>query len=91
MMGWYAGLQYNFSPKIFISSTYSQSRLYSKNNFCSQYPSMYKRGQYFVANIFWNVSNNLQVGAEYLRGWKKDFTGHNEDANRLNAMVQYSF
>lgn len=27
--GWFAGMQYNFSPKVFITSTYGQSRLYS--------------------------------------------------------------
>lgn len=91
MMGWYAGLQYNFSPQVFISSTYSQSRLYSEKDFSTQYPTMYKYGQYLVANVFWNVTSNLQVGAEYLRGWKKDFTEHKEDANRVNAIVQYSF
>ena len=30
MMGWYAGLQYNITPNVFVSSTYSQSRLYSE-------------------------------------------------------------
>ena len=33
MLGWYAGLQYNISPKVFLSSTYSMSRLYSENGY----------------------------------------------------------
>ena len=55
MLGWYAGLQYNISPKVFLSSTYSMSRLYSENGYPANEPSTYRYGQYFVANLFWNV------------------------------------
>lgn len=91
MLGWYAGLQYNICPNIFVSGTYSLSRLYSENGYPSQEPDMYRKGQYFVANAFWNVSSNLQVGVEYLRGWRSDFNSDTRHANRLNALVQYSF
>lgn len=91
MLGWYAGLQYNLCPSIFLSTTYSLSRLYSENGYPSDEPDMYRKGQYLVTNIFWNVSNNLQVGAEYLRGWRTDFNGDSRHANRMNALVQYSF
>ncbi len=91
MMGWYAGLQYNFSKRVFITSTYSASRLYSDHHYPSDEPEMYRIGQYLVANAFWNVSSNLQVGLEYLRGWRKDFDSSTRHANRLNALVQYSF
>lgn len=91
MLGWYAGLQYNISPKVFVSGTYSLSRLYSEHTYPSDMPEMYRKGQYLVANLFWNVSSNLQVGAEYLRGWRTDFNSSTRHANRLNALVQYSF
>lgn len=91
MLGWYAGLQYNITPNIFLSGTYSLSRLYSENGYPSENPEMYRKGQYFVANAFWNVSSNLQVGVEYLRGWRTDFNSDTRHANRLNALVQYSF
>lgn len=91
MLGWYAGLQYNLCSNIFLSTTYSLSRLYSEHNYPSNQPEMYRKGQYLVTNIFWNVSNNLQVGAEYLRGWRSDFNDNTRHANRLNALVQYSF
>ena len=68
MMGWYAGLQYNITPKVFVSSTYSQTRLYSENDYPVTPSDQYRYGQYLVANIFWNVNANLQVGAEYLSG-----------------------
>lgn len=91
MMGWYAGLRYNFSPKVFISSTYSQSRLYSKNDFPQTPSDRYRYGQYLVANIFYNVTSNLQLGAEYLRGWRTDFNREKRHANRINLSAQYNF
>ena len=91
MLGWYAGLQYNLCPKIFVSGTYSLSRLYSENGYSDLKPNLYRKGQYLVANAFWNVSSNLQVGVEYLRGWRTDFNADSRHANRLNALVQYSF
>lgn len=91
MMGWYAGLQYNITPKIFVSGTYSLSRLYSENGYPNDIPTYYRKGQYLVANAFWNVSSNLQVGVEYLRGWRSEFNSSTRHANRLNALMQYSF
>ena len=91
MLGWYAGLQYNISPKVFLSSTYSMSRLYSENGYPANEPSTYRYGQYFVANLFWNVTPNMQVGAEYLRGWRTNFDNSTNHANRMNLLVQYSF
>lgn len=58
---------------MFVSGTYSLSRLYSEHGYPSENPEAYRKGQYLVANLFWNVTSNLQVGAEYLRGWRTDF------------------
>lgn len=91
MLGWYAGLQYNVCPKVFLSSTYSMSRLYSDNGYPDVVGSTYHYGQYFVANMFWNVTSNMQVGAEYLRGWRNNFDNSTYHANRINLLVQYSF
>lgn len=91
MMGWYAGLQYNICPKVFVSSTYSQSRLYSENDYSVDYADQYRFGQYLVANLFWNVTSDLQMGAEYLHGWRKDFNDQERQANRINISAQYSF
>lgn len=91
MLGWYAGLQYNVCPKVFLSSTYSMSRLYSDNGYPDAVGSTYHYGQYFVANMFWNVTSNMQVGAEYLRGWRNNFDNSTHHANRINLLVQYSF
>ena len=49
---------------LYTSSTYSMSRLYSEDGYPNDLPSTYRYGQYFVANVFWNVTPNMQVGAE---------------------------
>ncbi len=33
----------------------------------------------------------MQIGAEYLRGWRANFDNSTNDANRMNLLVQYSF
>ena len=81
----------NQTPKVFVSSTYSQTRLYSENDYPVTPSDQYRYGQYLVANIFWNVNANLQVGAEYLRGWRTDFNDMTRHANRLNVSAQYNF
>ena len=66
-------------------------RLYSENDYPSTPSERYRYGQYLVANLFWNITPDLQVGAEYLRGWRTDFNDQTRHANRLNLAVQYSF
>ena len=91
-LGWYAGLRYNFIPSLFVSTTYSQSRIYAENGWPSDNSDFYKKGRYFVANVFWNITTNMQTGLEYLRGWRSGFADNStRHANRFNLMLQYSF
>ncbi len=91
-LGWYAGLRYDFTPAFFISTTYSQSRIYAENGWPVNNSDFYKQGQYLVANAFWNITPNMQAGIEYLRGWRSGFADNSiRHANRLNLMLQYSF
>lgn len=91
MMGWYAGLQYNITPALFLSGTYSHSRLYSEDGYSSTVPDSYRYGQYVAANLFWNVADNMQIGAEYLHGWRTNFNDSDHQANRINLLAKYSF
>lgn len=92
MLGWYAAVQYNVTPRLFLSGTYSMARLYAHHDYptADDRPT-YRHGQYLAANAIWNVTPNMQVGAEYLRGWKKNFGESTRHANRVNLLVQYSF
>ncbi len=89
MWGVTGGLQYTFSKRVFVSASYSQSRLYSDRGYDPA--GMYKYGQYIVANAFWNLTSDCQLGIEYLRGMKTVHGGEKGHANRMNLMVQYSF
>ncbi|WP_102408382.1 DcaP family trimeric outer membrane transporter [Parabacteroides bouchesdurhonensis] len=91
MMGWYAGMQYNITRNLFVSGTYSQSRLYSEKDYPQTPSEQYRYGQYLVANMFWNITPNLQAGVEYLRGWRTDFDDITRHANRINLSAQFNF
>ncbi len=91
MMGWFAGLQYNICPNLFVSGTYSMARLFSEDDYATTAEDHYKYGQYVAANIFWSASPNMQLGAEYLRGWRKNFNATSHDANRISLMAKFSF
>ena len=88
---WFASLQYNISRSLFATATYSQSNLRSRNGFAGTNPEMYKRGQYLVVNMFANLSENMQLGLEYLHGWRMDFDEHTYNANRINFSARYNF
>ena len=88
---WYAGLQYNFNSKWLASAAFSQTALHSRNGYAAAHPDGYRTGQYAVANVFYNVNKNLQVGLEYLHGWRIDFDEHTYNANRVNLSARYNF
>lgn len=88
---WYAGVQYNFNSKWFASAAYSQTALHSRNGYGEAHPEGFRKGQYAVANVFYNVSPNLQLGLEYLHGWRVDFDKRTFNANRVNLSARYDF
>ncbi len=85
----YAGLKMEFSPRVFCSVTYSQAKVYSEDSFFVD--EMYKTGQYIAANIFWNLTENCHLGAEYLMGKRTNMNKDDRSANRVNILVQYNF
>lgn len=88
--GWTAGLRYNFSDNFFISSSYSRAQLYNTRSLAGS-PETYRYGQYIVANAFYNLWDDLRIGAEYIHGTRKNIGDESGHANRLMAMLQYSF
>ncbi|MDO5460676.1 MAG: hypothetical protein Q4F44_03435 [Bacteroidales bacterium] len=88
---WYAGLQYNFTKKLFASATYSQTVLHSRSGYGDVNPTAYRKGQYLAANLFYNITDNMQLGIEYLHGWRMDFDEKTYNANRINLSARYDF
>ena len=88
---WYAGAQYNFTDKFMVSAAYSQTALRSRNGYADFNPTASRKGQYVVANAIYNLNRNLQIGVEYLHGWRTNFDGSIYNANRVNLSARYDF
>lgn len=88
-MSYYAGLQYNFNPRTFMSCTFSQVDIDVPDNYKDS--DLYKEGYYLSTNFFWYAKPNVQMGAEYLYGKRIDQNDKWGQANRLQVMLQYNF
>lgn len=87
-LGYQIGLQYNFRPNLFASVAFSETRLYADR---SDDPADYKYGLWAAANVFWNLTPRIQVGAEFDWGLRCNVDGYKRSARRIGAMCQFSF
>jgi len=51
----------------------------------------YRLGQYACVNLFWEIFPSFSVAMEYLWGQRMDYFKNKGNANRINAMAQFSF
>ena len=72
-----------------VSGGYSVARVQEHNGYYS--PDEYRRGTYIFGNVFYRVTDNFTLAAEYLHGGRKNMDGLKGDANRVSLMVQYNF
>lgn len=86
--GYAAGVQYNFRRNLFASAQFSQTRLLPSHQIS---PDAYKYGTCFNINLFWNPIERLQFGVEYDWGKRQNFSRVHRTANRVGALVQFSF
>lgn len=91
--GGYLGLQYNISPKVYATTTYSHVRNYANRYEGGSTPwgSQYKYAQYALANVMWQISPMVSTGIEYIYGRRVDMDGVSHHDNRLQTMLQVSF
>lgn len=87
-LGYFAGVQYDFSSKFFMSATYSQCRLYNQESLGQD---TYRYGQYVAVNGVCEPVTGLQFGLEYLWGKRTDCNHTSNHANRIMLMAAYSF
>ncbi|MBD5324289.1 MAG: hypothetical protein HDS02_05570 [Bacteroides sp.] len=87
-MNFEAGMRYNISPSAFLAASYSQARLYGQETLGSD---AYRYGQYVSFSGFYDIVSDLRIGLEYLYGNRADINRVHNHANRINAMIQYSF
>ncbi|WP_290463654.1 porin [Duncaniella muris] len=91
--GGYFGLQYNISPKVYATTTYSHLRNYAPDysGGSTAWDSQYKYAQYALANVIWQISPHLSTGLEYIYGRRVDMSGLSHHDNRIQTMLQVTF
>lgn len=87
-MGLTAGVKYDFSTKFFACIGLGETQYYGRryNN-----PTGYRYGLYGCANFFWRITPRFLAGIEYVTGKRKDFDGQHAGANRIDALLTFSF
>lgn len=88
MANFEVGARFNVSPRLFFAASYSQARVF---DLAYLGPSTFRYSQYISATAFFDIIPDLRIGAEYLHGTRTDFSSASGHANRLTALLQYSF
>lgn len=83
------GVQFNASRSVFVSAGYGQTKVFNRNGYYDADQYCYAR--YAVANVFWTFAQNCQAGLEYNYGTRTNMDRTENQANRIEAMVRYSF
>lgn len=91
--GGYLGLQYNISPKVYVTTTYSHLRNYAPDYAGGDtgWGTQYRYAQYALANVIWNITPQISTGLEYIYGRRVDMGGLSRHDNRVQTMLQFSF
>jgi len=87
-LGYCIGVQYNFSPALFTSASFSRTHFLPRTPVS---PDEYRYGWCADINVFWDIMPRLQVGAEFDLGRRMNRDGANRYAKRVGAMCQFSF
>lgn len=82
------GIRFKPSKKLLISGSYGYCRLYDGASLGSD---GFRRSGYGVVNAFYTPISDLQLGIEYLNGRRVDQDHTHGTANRIMAMIKYSF
>ncbi len=91
VVGSYLGLQYMISPKLSISSTFSEVKAFLPDDAEYMDGSTYKEGQYWVSTLIYRVSPVLTTGAEFLWGSRKNRDDTMHHNNRLQFSMRVNF
>ncbi len=87
-MGLTAGLQYWFSPKVYSCIALGETQYYQKHPLAAD---QYRYGLYGAVNLFWKITPRFLGGVEYVTGKRKNHDGAHAGANRIDAVLSYSF
>lgn len=87
-VGLNVGAKYNFRTNVYATVALGRVGYYPKDKVD---PTDYRYGLYGSAAIFWELTNRLQTGAEYLIGSRHNVNGEHASANRIDLLFQFSF
>ncbi|MDE7180373.1 MAG: porin [Muribaculaceae bacterium] len=97
MMGWLAGLTYNFNKQWQTNLMFSQARIWDVSPYATHDADStnsnvnnYKYGLYTAANVFYNISSYFSVGIEYLYGYRKTWNAGSGHDNRLQMQLEFT-
>lgn len=87
-MTWTGGLYLHFTPNFFVTASASRCQVFDCSNLGGD---SYRYGMFYCANAFYNLTDDLRVGIEYLHGKRSNYNGETGTANRLGLLCQFSF
>ena len=82
------GTTFNLTKDIFLAGAYSKTRVLGTNYLG---PDAYRGSDYISATAFYNIIPDMQIALGYLHGVRTDFNSERGRANRIAAMLKYSF
>lgn len=82
------GTRLDITRQLFLTACYSQARVYGQQ---AMGRDAYRYGQYASLSGFYDLLGDLRLGLQYIYGNRADLSGVHGHANRVNAMIQYSF
>lgn len=82
------GARCNLSSKCFLAAAYSQVRTFGIGYLGGD---TYRYSQYATLSGFYDIIPDFRIGAEYIFGTRTNYSGESGKANRIMAMIQYSF
>lgn len=93
MMGWTFGASYNPTAKLQFNAMFSQSRIWNVGEYANALDedNNYKYALYGAANCFYNITNYLQWGVEYVWGRRMTWNGMAANDSRVQTQISFTF
>lgn len=93
MLGANVGVTWNISPKWQVNGMFSESRVWKVADYATAPDSgcNYKYALYGAVNCFYNITNYLQWGLEYVWGHKQTWDIGGAHDSRLQTQIAFSF
>jgi hypothetical protein len=88
VFGSYGAYQHFWTPKLRSSVIYGFTQI---QNTEFQGGSVFHQSNYSAGNIIWNAIGSLNIGAEFLYGWRVNKDGSSANAPRIMLSAKYNF